>query len=62
MRLSDVARIELGPFSYGLRSTFNGKGVAGLGVQLSGDANALTVRDAVMAKLERAASRPSRRA
>ncbi len=52
VRLKDVARIELGPFSYGLRSTFDGKGVAGLGVQLSGDANALTVRAAVIAKLE----------
>jgi multidrug efflux pump len=52
VRLKDVARIELGPFSYGLRSTFDGKGVAGLGVQLSGDANALTVRSAVTAKLE----------
>jgi multidrug efflux pump len=52
VRLKDVARVELGPFAYGLRSTFDGKGVAGLGVQLSGDANALTVRDAVIAKLE----------
>ncbi|MBR0344330.1 MAG: multidrug efflux RND transporter permease subunit [Rudaea sp.] len=52
VRLRDVARVELGPFSYGLRSTFDGKGVAGLGVQLSGDANALTVRDEVIAKLE----------
>ncbi len=52
VRLKDVARVELGPFTYGLRSTFDGKGVAGLGVQLSTDANALTVRDAVIAKLE----------
>ncbi len=29
VRLKDVARITLGPFSYGLRSTFDGKGVAG---------------------------------
>ena len=52
VRLKDVARVELGPFTYGLRSTFDGKGVAGLGVQLTGDANALTVRDEVIAKLE----------
>jgi len=52
VRLGDVARVELGPFSYGLRSTFDGKGVAGFGVQLAGDANALTVRNAVIAKLE----------
>jgi multidrug efflux pump len=52
VRLKDVARVALGPYSYGLRSTFDGKGVAGLGVQLSSGANALKVRDAVIAKLE----------
>jgi len=52
VRLKDVARIGLGPFSYGFRSTFDGKGVAGLGVQLTSGANALKVRDAVIAKLE----------
>ncbi len=52
VRLKDVARVELGPFSYGFRSTFDGKGVAGLGVQLSSGANALNVRAAVIAKLE----------
>jgi multidrug efflux pump len=52
VRLKDVARVALGPFSYGFRSTFDGKGVAGLGVQLSSGANALNVRDAVIAKLE----------
>jgi multidrug efflux pump len=52
VRLKDVARVALGPFSYGLRSMFDGKGVAGLGVQLSSGANALKVRDAVIAKLE----------
>ncbi|HEX7917616.1 multidrug efflux RND transporter permease subunit [Rudaea sp.] len=52
VRLGDVARVELGPFTYGLRSTFDSKGVAGFGVQLAGDANALTVRNAVIAKLE----------
>ena len=52
VRLKDVARVELGPFSYGFRSTFDGKGVAGLGVQLTSGANALNVRDAVITKLD----------
>lgn len=52
VRLKDVARVGLGPFSYGFRSTFNGKGVAGLGIQVTAGANALKIRDAVIAKLE----------
>ncbi len=51
VRLKDVARVELGPFRYGLRVVYNGQGVAGLGVQLVSGANALTVANDVKAKL-----------
>ncbi len=51
VRLQDVARVELGPFVYGLRVVYNGQGVAGLGVQLVSGANALTVAEEVKAKL-----------
>jgi multidrug efflux pump len=51
VRLKDVARVELGPFRYGLRVVYNGSGVAGAGVQLVSGANALTVAKEVKAKL-----------
>jgi multidrug efflux pump len=51
VRLKDVARVELGPYSYGQRAVYNGTPVAGLGVQLVSGANALQVADAVKAKL-----------
>jgi multidrug efflux pump len=51
VRLKDVARVELGPGSYGFRAVYNGQGVAGLGVQLTTGANALTVANAVKARL-----------
>jgi multidrug efflux pump len=51
VRLKDVARIELGPYSYGQRVVYNGQGVAGVGVQLVSGANALAVADEVRAKL-----------
>ena len=51
VRLKDVARIELGPYSYGQRVVYNGQGVAGVGVQLVSGANALTVASEVRAKL-----------
>jgi multidrug efflux pump len=52
VRLKDVARVELGPFVYGLRVVYNGQGVAGMGVQLVSGANALTVAKEVKAKLD----------
>ena len=52
VRLKDVARIELGPSAYGQRAVLNGQSVAGLGVQLTSGANALSVGNAVKAKLE----------
>ncbi|MBS0194081.1 MAG: multidrug efflux RND transporter permease subunit [Proteobacteria bacterium] len=51
VRLKDVARIELGPESYGERAMYNGSPVAGAGVQLVSGANALTVANEVKAKL-----------
>ena len=51
VRLRDVARVELGPASYGQRAVYNGIPVAGAGVQLVSGANALTVSSEVKAKL-----------
>ncbi|MDA3913182.1 multidrug efflux RND transporter permease subunit [Oleiagrimonas sp.] len=43
VRLKDVAKVELGPESYGRNSTFDGDPAAGIAVQLAPGANALTV-------------------
>jgi len=51
VRLKDVARIDLGPASYGQRAVYNGTPVAGAGVQLVSGANALTVAQEVKDKL-----------
>ncbi|MCC7256345.1 MAG: multidrug efflux RND transporter permease subunit [Dokdonella sp.] len=51
VRLKDVARVELGPSSYGSSTAYNGHPVAGFAVQLQTGANALTVADAVKARL-----------
>ncbi|MGH8041775.1 MAG: multidrug efflux RND transporter permease subunit [Rudaea sp.] len=51
VRLKDVARINLGPASYGQRAMYNGVPVAGAGVQLVTGANALTVAQEVKDKL-----------
>jgi multidrug efflux pump len=51
VRLKDVARVELGPYSYGQRVMYNGQPVAGVGVQLVSGANALNVAQEVRAKL-----------
>ena len=51
VRLKDVARVELGPYSYGHKVTYNGQPVAGFAVQLLTGANALSVTKAVKAKL-----------
>jgi HAE1 family hydrophobic/amphiphilic exporter-1/multidrug efflux pump len=51
VRLGDVARIELGSESYTISSRFDGKPSAGMGVKLATGANALTVSNAVKAKL-----------
>jgi len=51
VRLGDVARIELGSESYTVSSRFDGKPSSGMGVKLATGANALTVSNAVKAKL-----------
>ena len=51
VRLGDVARVELGSESYTIASRFNGKPSAAMGVKLATGANALTVSNAVKAKL-----------
>lgn len=52
VRLSDVARVELGSESYRATSTFNGKPSAGMGLELASGANALEVSEAVEARLQ----------
>ena len=52
VRLRDVARIEMGSESYGVRSRFNGQPAAGLGIMLRTGANALEAAEAVRARLE----------
>lgn len=51
VRLSDVARIELGGESYDTVARFNGKPAAGLAIKLATGANALNTVKAVDAKL-----------
>ncbi|MCG3170642.1 MAG: Multidrug efflux pump subunit AcrB [Pseudomonadales bacterium] len=51
VRLGDVARIELGSESYAVRSRFNGKPAAGMGLMLQTGANALKTAEAVRARL-----------
>lgn len=52
VRVGDVARVELGPSSYGHFNRFNGKPVAGMGVELLPGANALNVAAAVRARMK----------
>ncbi|MCQ4260313.1 multidrug efflux RND transporter permease subunit [Stutzerimonas stutzeri] len=51
IRLSDVARVELGAQNYTSRSELNGQPAAGLAVQLSPGANALDTADAVKQRM-----------
>lgn len=52
VRLGDVARIEIGADNYQFRSTFNGRPVAGIAVQLATGANALATRDLVSERMQ----------
>jgi multidrug efflux pump len=52
VRLRDVARVELDAQSYSIRSQYNGKPTAGIGVQLASGANAVSTAAAVRATLE----------
>ncbi|MEE7558912.1 efflux RND transporter permease subunit [Xanthomonas sp. Kuri4-2] len=52
VRLSDIARVELGSEDYASVSRFNGKPSAGMGIELASGANALDVSKAVEARLQ----------
>ena len=51
VRLKDVARVELGPQTYGFNAQWNGTATGSFGVQLLPGANALDVANAVRAKM-----------
>jgi multidrug efflux pump len=51
VRLSDVARVEIGGESYTISTRYNGRPAAGMGVKLAAGANAVSVAKAVKAKL-----------
>jgi multidrug efflux pump len=50
VRLSDVARVELGSENYDIINRMNGYPASGMGIQLATGANALVTADAVKAK------------
>jgi multidrug efflux pump len=52
IHLGDVARVELGADSYLTGSTLNGKTMAGMGIQLTAGANALSTAQGVRARLD----------
>jgi multidrug efflux pump len=52
VRLSDVARIELGAGDYTLRSQLDGKNAVAIGIFQAPGANALDIRDEVIAKMD----------
>lgn len=56
LRLSDVARVELGSSSYGQVAKVNGKEVALLGVEQLPGANAIEVADGCLKELDRLSS------
>ncbi|WP_375449848.1 efflux RND transporter permease subunit [uncultured Devosia sp.] len=56
VRLSDVARVELGLESYGQESSYSGVASAGFGVQLASGANAINTANGVHAALDRLAN------
>ena len=53
VRLRDVARIEIGAESYVTSGIYNSNNAAGLGIQLAGNANALTTAANIVATLDR---------
>lgn len=52
VRLSEVARVELGQQNYDTEARVNGKAAVGMGVQLSTEGNAVAVATAVKEKLQ----------
>ena len=51
VRLADVARVELGNENYVFQGRLDGKPMTGMGIKLAAGANALSVADAVKAKI-----------
>jgi HAE1 family hydrophobic/amphiphilic exporter-1/multidrug efflux pump len=51
VRLSDVARVEIGAENYGFSAEWNGKPASGIAVKLAPGANALDTVDAVKARM-----------
>ncbi|MEJ0034761.1 MAG: efflux RND transporter permease subunit [Gammaproteobacteria bacterium] len=51
VRISDVARVELGAENFAVDNKYNGRPAAAIGVQLASDANALATAEAVRAKI-----------
>ena len=51
VRLSDVARVELGQETYAFKAQLNGKQIAGMGVQLATGANAVQTAEAVRQRM-----------
>ncbi|TYC96817.1 multidrug efflux RND transporter permease subunit [Novosphingobium sp. BW1] len=51
VRLSDVARVELGAETYGFKARYNGKEIAGMAIQLATGANAVETAKAVRERL-----------
>ncbi|HEV8334494.1 MAG TPA: efflux RND transporter permease subunit [Steroidobacteraceae bacterium] len=51
VRLSDVARIELGAENFNVDNKYNGQSAAGIAVQLAAGSNALATAEAVRARL-----------
>src|SRR3546814_2307974 len=52
VRLSHVARLELGAGDYTLRSKLDGKNAVGIGIFQAPGANALDIRDSVIAAMD----------
>ena len=57
VRLSDVARLELGAGDYTLRSQLDGNNAVGIGIFQAPGANALEIRDSVIASMDEVAQR-----
>src|SRR3712207_3096173 len=57
VRIRDVARVELGSEQYGVRSTFNNRPAASIGLYQNPDANAVEVMRGVHATMEDLAKR-----
>lgn len=56
VRLSDVAKVELGAESYTTSATYNGMPAAGLAISLATGANAINTAEAVQATIKRLSS------